>query len=186
MKIQKDIRWKPTGRAIGEGGQAQVQEVQDSSGEHMGKYVLKALAKGKPRQAYNRFYGEISAIKGLNHPYIVTVVDSSTSEDDFHYYVMELIEGAKPLMNFLGATENPFFCNQVVAIDLFQKLAEVILACEQNKPKIIHRDLTPGNVLLVPDGTIRIIDFGICQIEGEETITLMDEEVDTINYMAHF
>lgn len=184
MKIPKEIRWKPTGRTLGEGGQAQVQEVEDTSDEYLGRYALKALTKGKPRQAYDRFYREISAIKGLNHPYIVRVVDSSIPEDAFHYYVMELIEDAKPLMSVLGESKNPFFCNPVAALDLFQKLAEAILACEQNEPKVIHRDLSPANVLLVPDGTIRIIDFGICQIEGEETITLIDEGVGTINYMA--
>lgn len=39
-------------------------------------------------------------------------------------------------------------------------------------------------MLLVPDGTIRIIDFGICQVEEAETITLTDEGVGTVNYMA--
>ena len=48
MKIPKESRWKSTGRTLGEGGQAQVQEIEDSSGEYMGKYALKVLAKGKP------------------------------------------------------------------------------------------------------------------------------------------
>jgi serine/threonine protein kinase len=184
MKIPKELRWKPTGRTLGEGGQAQVQEVEDSSGEYSGKYALKGLAKGKPKQAYERFYREITAIKGLKHPYIINVVDSSSPQDDFHYYVMEFVEGARPLQSVLSSSNNPFLSDPVAALDLFHKLAEAILACEKNNPKLVHRDLSPSNVLLVPDGTIRIIDFGICQVEGNETITLSDEGVGTVNYMA--
>ena len=184
MKIPKECRWKPTGKTLGEGGQAQVEQVEDSQGEHSGKYALKALAKGKPPKAYKRFYLEISAIKSLQHPYIIRVVDSSSSQDGFHYYVMEFVEGAKPMQSVLGSTDNPFLSNPVAALDLFHKLADAILACENNNPKIFHRDLSPANVLLAPDGSIRIIDFGICQIEGGETITLVDEGVGTVNYMA--
>lgn len=97
---------------------------------------------------------------------------------------MELVEGAKPLQAVLGSPSNPFLSDPVASIDLFKMLAEAILACEKNNPKIVHRDLSPTNVLLVPDGTIRIIDFGICQIEGESTITLSDEGAGTVNYMA--
>jgi len=184
MKIPTECRWKPTGRTLGEGGQAQVEQVEDSQGEHSGKYALKALAKGKSPQAYERFCREITAIKGLQHPSIIRVIDYSSPQDSFHYYVMEFVEGAKPLQSVLGSSDNPFLSNPVAALDLFHKLAEAILACENNNPRVFHRDLSPANVLLVPDGTIRIIDFGICQIEGGETITLTDEGVGTVNYMA--
>ncbi len=184
MKIPKELRWKPTGKTLGEGGQAQIQEVEDSLGEYKGKYALKGLAKGKPRQAYERFYRELTAIKSIQHTYIIKVVDSSSGEDEFHYYVMESIEGATPLQSILGAANNPFYCDPVQALELFRMLADAILACEKNDPVVVHRDLSPANVLMVPDGTIRVIDFGICQVEGNETITLTDEGVGTVNYMA--
>ncbi|HEY3277833.1 MAG TPA: serine/threonine-protein kinase [Syntrophorhabdaceae bacterium] len=184
MKIPKSFRWQPTGKTLGAGGQAQVQEVEDSLGEYSGTYALKALGKEKPPQAYERFYREITAIKVLKHPYVVRVVDSSSPSDEFQYYVMEFVDGARPLQSILGSSSNPFFSNPVAAIDLFEKLAQAILACERSDPKIVHRDLSPSNVLLVPDGSIRVIDFGICQIEGDSTVTLADEGVGTINYMA--
>jgi serine/threonine protein kinase len=184
MRIPKGLRWQPTGRTIGEGGQAQVREVEDSSGEFTGRYALKTLAKDKPRQAYERFYREITTIKALKHPYIIRVVDSSLPGGDFAYYVMEFIEGSIPLKIVLGSTENRFLSNPTAALDLFHKIAEAILACENNNPKIVHRDLSPDNVLLLPDGTIKIIDFGICQVADEKTITLTNEGVGTVNYMA--
>jgi len=184
VKIPKDLRWQQTGKTLGQGGQAQVQEVVDSLGEFTGMFALKGLAKDKPLQAYERFYREISAIKSLQHRYIIIVVDSSSPQDDFHYYVMEFIEGAIPLQKVLNTTKNPYHANPIAALDLFRMLVEAILACEINNPKVVHRDISPSNVLLVPDGTIKVIDFGICQVEETGTITLTDEGVGTVNYMA--
>lgn len=184
MKIPQELRWKPTRRTLGSGGQAQVEEVEDSSGEFSGKFALKGLAKGKPPKAYERFYREVNAIKNLDHPYIIKIFDSSSPQDNFHYYVMEFIEGAKPLLKILDTTINPYHAKPLKGLDLFCMLVEAIRACENSNPKIIHRDLSPANVLLVPDGTIKVIDFGICQIEEMGTITLTDEGVGTINYMA--
>jgi serine/threonine protein kinase len=161
-----------------------VQEVEDSLGQYEGKFALKALARGRPPQAYERFFREVNAVKGLDHPYIVQVVDSSAPTDDFHYYVMELVNGAKPLSKVLTTPDSPFRCDAVASLDLFIKVAEAILACETNDPKVTHRDLSPSNILLIPDGSIRVIDFGLCQVEGSETITLIDEGVGSVNYMA--
>ena len=74
MKIPKDLRWKPTGRTLGEGGQSQVLEVEDSLGVYSGKYALKGLVKSKPHQAYERFYREVTAIKGLKHLVIANAI----------------------------------------------------------------------------------------------------------------
>ena len=126
MKIPKELRWKPTGRVLGEGGQAQVQEVEDSLGEFTGKLALKGLSKGKPPKAYERFYREVSAIKNLDHPYIIKIFDSSSPQDNFHYYVMEFIEGAKPLLGILDTTINPYYANPLKALDLFFMLIEAI------------------------------------------------------------
>jgi serine/threonine protein kinase len=96
MKIPKDLRWRPTGKTLGEGGQAQIYLVEDASGELEGLWALKSLKRGGPGQAYERFRREIAAIRGLQHPNIIRVVDHSQVESDFQFYVMEYIEGARP------------------------------------------------------------------------------------------
>ncbi len=185
MKIPNNNRWKSTGTTLGQGGQAQVVAVTDSQGEFQGTYALKALQKNKPRQAYDRFVREIAAIKQLDNPYIIRVIDSSEkSNTDFPYYVMEYLEGAISLQRVLSSNQNPYYCNPMAAIELFSMICKAIQACETTTPKIIHRDLSPSNILLIPDGSIRIIDFGLCQSEGDETITLVDEGIGTVNYMA--
>jgi serine/threonine protein kinase len=108
--------------------------------------------------------------------------DHSDPGDAFPFYVMEYIEGARPIKKLVGTSDNPFQGNALRALQFFQQLASAIHAWEQ--AKIVHRDLSPGNVLILPNGDIKVIDFGICQIDETETITLVDEGVGTPNYMA--
>jgi len=182
MKIPGNLRWKPTGRSLGQGGQGAVVEVEDSANEFDGKFALKALSGGKPKKAYERFAREIKAINAISHPSIVNIVDHSSTDADFHYYVMDCCEGALSLKKLLGADDNPFKGNARNALSLFISLVSAIQAC--GAEEIVHRDLSPGNVLVLPDRSVRIIDFGICQVSDGETITLTDEGVGTQNYMA--
>ena len=97
MRIPNDLRWELTEKTLGEGGQAQVFLVKDKGGEFEGVWALKALKRGEPGQAYERFSREVSAIKKLQHPNIIRIVDSSSTGDKFQFYVMEYIDGARPL-----------------------------------------------------------------------------------------
>lgn len=186
MHIPESLRWKPTGQTLGTGGQATVFVVVDGNGELQGEYALKSLAPDRPKQAYERLHREITALTKLDHPYIIRVLDHSPPGAAFHYYVMEYHPGAKPLLKLLEgkSDENPFHADVFASLTLFIQLAEVIDACDRCDPKIIHRDLSPGNVLILPDQTIRVIDFGICQIDGATPITLLDEGLGTRNYAA--
>ena len=182
MKIPIDLRWKATGRTLGQGGQATVVEVQDSRDEHPGNYALKGLASGKPAKAYERFVREIDALRSITHPGIIRVVDHSVPDCDFHFYVMELLEGVHPLKKLLGTPHNPYFGDVLASLSLFIDLLSAIEACE--KAGIVHRDLSPSNTLILPNKSPKLIDFGICRVQDAETITLTDEGVGTQNYMA--
>ena len=184
MKIPKDLRWELTGNTLGEGGQAQVFLVKDKNAEYDGVWALKALKRGELRQAYERFSREVTAIKKLRHLNIISIIDNSAAGDDFPFYVMEYIEGARPLKSIIKAERNPFYGNSLKSLGLFEQVCSALVACENASPKIIHRDLSPSNILIKQDLTIKIIDFGLCQLQGAETITLIDEGVGTVNYMA--
>jgi serine/threonine protein kinase len=166
------------GTAIGQGGQAVVHLITDSTGN---KFAKKTLAPKKPKEAYARFKREIEAIRKLDHPNIIKVVDSSDDPND-PYYVMEYIDGAISLREAMTTGQNPYRNNALKSVEFFIQIAEVVKACET--VKIVHRDFSPCNVLLTPDGRIKVIDFGVCQMEGSETLTLTDESVGTHNYMA--
>lgn len=184
MKFPKDLRWELTGKTLGEGGQAQVFLVKDKNAEFDGVWALKALKRGEPGQAYERFSREVSAIKKLRHPTIISIIDSSAPGDDFPFYVMEYVEGARPLKSIIKAERNPYYGIPLRSLWLFEQVCSALVACEKSSPKIIHRDLSPSNVLIKQDLTIKVIDFGLCQLQGNETITLIDEGVGTVNYMA--
>lgn len=182
MKIPSYLRWKSTERTLGQGGQASVVEVTDSREEYPGTFALKGLSFGKPRKAYERFVREIEALRSIDHPGIIRIVDHSTADADFHFYVMQLHEGAKTLTKLLGTAENFYAGDSLASLSLLMDILSAIQACEATG--IVHRDLSPSNILVLPNRSLKIIDFGICQAEGEETITLTDEGVGTQNYMA--
>jgi hypothetical protein len=89
MKIPSSIRWKATGRALGEGGQAAVVEVEDSTGKIEGRYALKGLSPGRPPKAYERFARD--ALATVRH---VRYLIAS------HYPPIELIGERCPLCGF--------------------------------------------------------------------------------------
>ena len=182
MKIPDTLKWKATGRTLGQGGQGVVKEVIDKESQDGTKYALKTLSKGKPAEDYQRFYREIRAIKKLNHPHIIKIFDHSNEGDGFNFYVMEYLDDARPLAKVMQKEVNPFSRNALKSLKLFRQLAIVIKECES--VNVLHRDLSPANILILPDENIKVIDFGICQIEGQDTITLVDENIGTPNYRA--
>lgn len=166
MKIPESLKWRATGKTLGQGGQATVYEVVDKHNEDGKTYALKVLARGRPQQAYERFHREITALNSINHPFIIRIVEHSEANENFQYFVMEHNPGAVPLARLLGDTANGFYGDALSSLDLFCRLAEVVRACESLTPKVVHRDLSPANVLILPDLSIKVIDFGLCQFEG--------------------
>ncbi|MBZ5561380.1 MAG: serine/threonine protein kinase [Acidobacteriia bacterium] len=184
MRIPENLRWKSTGRTLGEGGQGAVCEVVDKDKPDGPRWALKALAKDKPQRAYERFYREIAVVKELNHKNIIRVVDHSQKGAAFHYYVMEAPQGGNSLRKLMDSGTSPYDGEPQKSLDLFTQIVGVIEYCGGQPQPVVHRDLSPANILVLPDETIKVIDFGLCQVEGGTTITLADEGVGTVNYMA--
>jgi serine/threonine protein kinase len=184
MRIPDSISWRPTGVTLGSGGQGVVQLVTGSDAPQGPRFALKALRNVESRQARERFRREIETVKHLDHPSIVKVVDHSQPDDSFQFYVMEYYEGAKTLASIIFAEPNSFHGNVLRCLDLFEQIVLAIGACEQASPAVIHRDINPKNILVLPDDSLRLIDFGICQIHDGQILTLVDEDVGTRNYAA--
>ena len=185
MKIPDHLPWKSTGTTLGSGGQGDVELVTRSDDRDGRQYALKALKRVGSSQARQRFRTEIEAVKSLAHKAIVPVVDQSEPDDEFQFYVMEYVEGAKPLDRIIfDAESNPFHANAPKSLDLFHQIVSAIHACERANPQIVHRDINPKNILVAPDETIRLIDFGICQVQDWTKITLVDEDVGTRHYTS--
>jgi serine/threonine protein kinase len=179
--IPESLRWEEI-RELGRGGQGRVYEVKNKEAPDGPHYALKVLDGRVTEQARERFRREVEAIKSLDHPSIIKIVDYSKPMNKFQFYVMELVKGARQLESIITLGRNPFVGNAVASVDLFIALAEGVLACESHELRIVHRDLSPKNILVLPDKSIKIIDFGICQMQDNVPITLVDEGLGTRNY----
>ena len=106
------------------------------------------------------------------------------SDASFQFHVMEYHKSAKTLDNVIFSESNPFHGDVLKSLAMFEQIIAAISVCEAHEPTIVHRDVNPSNVLLLPDSTIRLIDFGICQIQDGTVVTLIDENVGTRNYTS--
>ena len=159
--------------------------VLDSESNDGVEYALKVLRNPGSLQARKRFRREIEAIQKVEHHSVIRVFDSSREQDCFQYYVMEFHKDARTLANIISCpSNNPFYSNVSLSLQLFEHIIEAIEACESSSKPIVHRDIKPQNVLVLNDNSIRLIDFGVCQIDDGSPITLTDENVGTLNYMA--
>jgi serine/threonine protein kinase len=184
MKIPDSVPWRSTGETLGSGGQANIYLVTRKDQPDGRNYALKVLRHVDSQQARERFQREIEAVKSLDHQAIAKIIDHSKPDDTFQYYVMDYYEGAVALDDIIFTGANPFHGNVLKSLDLFEQLVIAIRACEQSKPPIIHRDISPKNILVLQSGMIRLIDFGICQIQDGQILTLIDENVGARNYTA--
>ena len=127
--------------------------------------------------ALERFKREAGATTQLSHPNIVDVYDVGDDGDN-HYIVMEYVKGytLKQLIRKRGAI--PY----KEAVWMMKQLAGALM--EAHRKGIIHRDVKSQNVLIKPDGTIKLSDFGIALANGSMQITSKDSVLGSVHYLA--
>jgi Tol biopolymer transport system component len=103
-----------------------------------------------------RFEQEARATAALHHPNIVTVHDFGTAET-IPYLVTELLEG-EPLADVLGRGPVPLRRSLGWAVQILRGVAAA------HARGIVHRDLKPANIFILPDGTLKILDFGLAKV----------------------
>lgn len=124
-----------------------------------------------------RFLNESRAIAMLSHVNIVDVYDVNF-EGDTQYIVMEYIEGRtlKEYIEFTGA---------IPIGEVFGYIKQVLRALRHAHERgIVHRDIKPQNIMLLDDGTIKVMDFGIAHVSNFETITMTDTAIGSVHYIS--
>jgi serine/threonine-protein kinase len=152
------------GPVLGQGGMARVHQGLD---RQLGRRVaIKVLAPPFDRDGefVERFRREARAAAGLSHPNIVAVFDSG-SDDGTHFIVTELVEGETLADRLRRDGPMPPADAVAVAVDVARALAAA------HARGLIHRDIKPGNVMLLPDGGVKVVDFGIARAAGSDTLT---------------
>jgi len=130
------------------------------------KVLHPALVSNK--EGKERFRAEARAVGRLRHPGIVQVYQWSEEEEALQFLVMERLEG-ESLDQLMGRAEfSPPETLLLVAIPLAQALLHA------HREGVIHRDVKPANVMVLNDGRVKLMDFGIARLEqgaGHLTIT---------------
>lgn len=158
---------------------ATVLEVVDTrSGERRALKLM--LPSGKGEEIARRFRGEFRALSRLSHKNVLKVYEGGTFEDR-PYFAMELLEGTELREAVVGWRDLPpserFALAESVLVQIARALEYV------HTRGIVHRDVTPANIFLLPDGTARLMDFGVVKEAGGD-VTMLGEVVGTVAYMA--
>jgi len=161
---------------LGEGGMAEVWRALD---ERMDRAVaVKLLHTYIHPTEKNRFFQEVKALSKLSHPGVVQVYDLG-EEAGRTYFVMELVEGGS--VERLGPFEDG-----MEGLHLIEAAIKVLDALEHLHTRgVIHRDLTPRNILVAADGQPKVMDFGLAYLVQESRhFTRTGYTLGTPEYMA--
>jgi eukaryotic-like serine/threonine-protein kinase len=141
---------------LGVGGMGEVYLAEDERlRRRVALKVLPPDLAGSPERL-ERFQREAETVAALNHPNIVTIY-SIEHEGGVHFLTMELVEG--PTLRRLIDHSGALPIEDV--LDWGAQIAEGV--AEAHAAGIIHRDLKPGNVMVTPDGKVKVLDFGLAK-----------------------
>ena len=165
-------------KQIGHGGMADVYLAKDLilDGEEVAVKVLRTNYQTDPI-AVARFQREARAMADLDHPHIVRITDIG-EEDGQQYLAMEYVAGLD-LKRYIKE-HYPLSNEEAVRI-----MGQILLAMRLAHAKgIIHRDLKPQNILLTPDGTAKVTDFGIAVAFAETSLTQTNSMLGSVHYLS--
>ena len=163
---------------LGRGAQGVVYLAEDESLQRQVaiKTLLLPDAAGERRQMEARFLQEAKAAGGLNHPGIITIHDLGR-EGDWLYIAMELLEGVE-LRDRMAQGMLPLH----EAVDIGAQVAAALGAAHARG--VVHRDIKPGNIMLLADGHAKIMDFGIARMQKSDVRTQSGTMMGSPKYMS--
>ncbi|MEO8878834.1 MAG: serine/threonine-protein kinase [Gemmatimonadaceae bacterium] len=149
-------------RLVGTGGMGAVYEATRADDQYRKRVAIKIVQGGLDSElTLGRFRRERQIHAGLEHPNIATLLDGGMTPAGQPFLVMEFVEGL-PITTWcnrheLGVRER---------VALFRQVCGAVQHAHKNL--VVHRDLKPGNILVTEDGTVKLLDFGIAKLLGDD------------------
>ncbi len=165
-------------RLVGEGGMGKVYEAEERLSKR--RVALKVLRPELARSEDGRrlFLNEMQILAHLDHPGVVRCL-ACTESDGQLVMALEFLEG-RTLRDFLNEHGSLGWED---AVGIAVQIASALAAAHRQDPPIVHRDLKPENVMILPDGTVKVMDFGIAKVLQALSKTTT-HSVGTLQYMS--
>lgn len=164
---------------IGVGGMAHVYKAYDNVDDRIVAVKILKEEYLQNEEFTRRFKNESKAIAILSHPNIVKVLDVSFG-DRMQYIVMEYIDGIT-LKEYIDG-QDEFKWKEAVHFTM-----QILRALQHAHDKgIVHRDIKPQNIMLLPDGTIKVADFGIARFSRQDMNATRsgDKAIGSVHYIS--
>eukprot|EP00300_Choanocystis_sp_HF-7_P013142 c18173_g1_i1.p1 GENE.c18173_g1_i1~~c18173_g1_i1.p1 ORF type:complete len:288 (+),score=68.95 c18173_g1_i1:134-997(+) len=144
--------------------------------ETLERVAIKVIKKDKiqSRGTSEMLKREITTMKKIDHPNVVKIYEVLATKDEI-LIVMELVEGG----DLLDWIEHREYLDEAEAMRFFASMVQAVQVCHENG--VCHRDIKPDNMMVTPDGRIKITDFGMAVLA---TTNLLDTVAGTLNYVA--
>jgi non-specific serine/threonine protein kinase/serine/threonine-protein kinase len=145
-------------REIGRGGMGTVYEAMRIDGSFRKRVAIKVIrATLLTELLQERFRRERQILAGLDHPNIAHILDGGTTEAGLPFFVMEYVAGVR-----IDVYCRVHRLDIDGRLDLFSRVCDAVQYAHDHL--IVHCDLKPGNILVTPEGGVKLLDFGIAKI----------------------
>ncbi|MBE6781607.1 MAG: Stk1 family PASTA domain-containing Ser/Thr kinase [Ruminococcaceae bacterium] len=162
---------------VGIGGMAVVYKAYDNLENKTVAIKILKEEYTKNDEFLRRFKNESKAIAVLSHPNVVKVFDVSFG-DLIQYIVMEYIDGIT-LKEHIEQS-GPLSWSEAVHFTL-----QILRGLQHAHDKgVVHRDIKPQNIMVLPDGVIKVADFGIARFARSEQETITDKAIGSVHYIS--
>ncbi|MEZ5399773.1 MAG: protein kinase [Bryobacteraceae bacterium] len=166
---------------IGAGGMGVVYEGQDLRlPRRVAIKVLPLAPDGEDPELVQRFHREARAASLLSHPNIVSIFDADVDRG-YSYIAMELVEG-RTLRQLLES--NPRGLDQRTILDLICQTAAALSAAHE--AGVVHRDVKPENIMVRPDGFVKVLDFGLAKVENPNLESMLKSRAGLVAGTLHY